>query len=178
MSTATPAPPQNPAGEYVREIDLSPTRRTELIAQFEAAPVELRKLVSKLSDSQLDTLYKNWSIRQITHHLADSHCNSYIRFKVALTEVNPTIKPYDETKCSELPDAKHGPISQPLALLEAVHARHVQCLKSMTNADFSRTYFHPESNKSYRLDEALNLYAWHSRHHTAQIKWIIDQKGW
>jgi uncharacterized damage-inducible protein DinB len=178
MSVASSSPPQNPAGDYTPEINIPVARRKELIAEFAAAPGQLKELLSKLSPAQLDTYYKNWTIRQITHHLADSHVNTYIRFKVALTEENPTIKPYDETKCAELPDAKTGDLGPSLVLLEAVHARLVECLKTMSDADFARTYYHPESKKNYRLDEALNLYVWHSRHHIAQVAWIMKDRSW
>lgn len=176
MSTAQASPPVNPAGDYTPEINIPTARRGELIAAYAAFPTQLRQLISKLSPSQLDTLYKNWTIRQIVHHLADSHVNTYMRFKVSLTEDNPTIKPYDETKCSQLPDAKSGDIAPALALFEAIHARLVQTLKTMSDADFARTYYHPESQKSYRLDEALNLYVWHSRHHIAQVEWIVQNR--
>jgi hypothetical protein len=177
MSTV-PAPPQNPAGEYVPAVAFTPAQRSALIAELESAPARLKSLVQNLSTEQLNTLYKNWSIRQIVHHLADSHVNAYIRFKAAITEDNPTIKPYDETKCSDLPDAKQGCILPPLALVEAIHARWVQLLKSMSESDFARTYFHPEYQKKTSLDAALDQYAWHTRHHLAQIEWIVKNRNW
>jgi hypothetical protein len=171
-------PPQNPAGAYLPKSAVTPAERAELIAVLESAPAQLRNLVERLSTEQLNTRYKNWSIRQIIHHIADSHVNAYIRFKAAITEDNPTIKPYDETKCSELPDAKEGCILPPLALVEAIHVRWVQLLKTMNDDDFARTYFHPEYQKKTSLNAALDQYAWHTRHHIAQIRWILDQKGW
>jgi hypothetical protein len=172
------APPKNPAGEYVAEPNPSAAKRAELIAEVATMPAKLRDLVAKLTPAQLDTKYKNWTIRQIVHHLPDSHVNAYMRFKVALTEESPTIKAYDETKCAELPDSKSADIGTSLALLEAVHARWVVVMKAMSDADFARTYVHPEYEKHFTLGEALGLYAWHGRHHPAQIEWLKKQKGW
>lgn len=176
MSIGQLSPPENPAGEYIREIEIPASRRAELIAAYAAVPAQLKALLAKITPQQLDTLYKNWSIRQIVHHLADSHVNTYMRFKVALTEESPTVKPYDETKCAELPDSKSGDIGPAVALLEAIHARLVQSLKTMSEADFARSYRQPEYNKTFRLDEALTLYVWHSRHHLAQIEWLIANR--
>lgn len=176
MSAPQLSPPENPAGEYTREANTPAARRAELIAAFAAFPAQLKGLLAKLSPGQLDTLYKNWTIRQIVHHLADSHVNTYIRFKVALTEDNPIVKPYDETLCADLPDAKSGDIAPAVALFEAVHARLVQALKTMSEADFARTYCQPQYNKTFRLDEALHLYVWHSRHHIGQIEWVIQNR--
>lgn len=176
MTFTQTAPAQNPAGEYLPKANLSLAERADLIAILETAPAQLKSLVQNLSTQQLNTLYKNWSIRQIIHHIADSHVNAYIRFKSAITEDNPTIKPYDETKCSELPDAKQGCILPPLALVEAIHARWVQLLKTMSDDDFTRTYFHPEYQRKTPLDAALHQYAWHTRHHIAQIEWLIASR--
>jgi hypothetical protein len=175
-TTAQLSPPTNPAGEYTPEANISAARRDELIAAFAAFPAQLKQLLSQLAAGQLDTLYKNWTIRQIVHHLADSHVNTYMRFKVALTEDNPIVKPYDETLCAELPDAKSGDIGPAVALFEAVHSRLVQALLTMSDADFARTYCQPQYNKTFRLDEALNLYVWHSRHHLGQIEWIMENR--
>jgi hypothetical protein len=115
----------------------------------------VRAAVAGLTPAQLDTPYKKWTVRQIVHHLADSHVNAYMRFKSALTEDMPTIKPYDETKCAELPDSKVGDIGPALALLDAVHAKWVVVLKAMSDADFARVYVHPEYQKEFALGEAL-----------------------
>src|SRR5437867_4720846 len=125
-------PPQNPAGEFVAEDSVGPERRAELIAVIECAPANLRKAVAGLSEDQLDVRYRNWTIRQIVHHLADSHVNSYTRFKLALTEDRPTIKPYDEGRWAALEDARAGEVRAPLALLEGLHAKWVQVLRSLT----------------------------------------------
>jgi uncharacterized damage-inducible protein DinB len=171
-------PPQNPAGAFVPEAGYGPRRRDELIAAIEAAPALLRQAVAGLSDEQLDTRYRNWTVRQIVHHMTDSHVNSYIRFKWALTEQTPTIKPYDEGRWAALADSRTGDVRAPLALLEALHARWVQLLRSMTDEQFGRSYFHPEKNETMSLSAALADYAWHGRHHTAQITWLREQRGW
>ena len=171
-------PPQNPAGEFVTEVNISPERRAEFIAVIEKAPANLRKAVAGLSDDQLNTRYRNWTIRQIVHHLADSHVNSYIRFKWALTEEQPTIKAYYEGRWAALEDSRTGDIQAPLALLEGLHARWVLLLHSMTEPQFSRSFVHPETGKSASLNAALCYYAWHCRHHTAQINWVREQHGW
>ncbi len=172
------APPQNPAGEYVPEPNPLAAKRAEMIAEVAALPAKLRGLVAKLTPAQLDTKYKNWTVRQIVHHLPDSHVNAYMRFKLALTEESPMIKPYDETKCAEMPDSKSGDIGMSLALLEAMHVRWVAVMKAMSDADFARTYVHPEYQKKFTLGEALGLYAWHGRHHSGQIEWLKKEKGW
>src|SRR5215471_12389868 len=171
-------PPQNPAGPFVPENNYDARRRAEFIAVIEHAPAALRVLVSNLNDGQLDTLYRNWTIRQIVHHLADSHVNCYIRFKWALTEDLPTIKPYDEGRWAALDDSRTGDIRVPLALLEGLHARWVQLLRSLSDEQFARSFFHPETNKTVSLNAALCSYAWHCRHHTAQIEWVCRQQGW
>lgn len=168
-------PPKNPAGESSQETQLTVERRAELIAVIARAPGHLKAAVLDLSDTQLDTKYVNWTIRQIVHHLADSHIHSYARFKWALTEEHPTIKPYDETQCAALPDSLRGDISQPLALLDALHARWLQLMRTMSDNQFRRTYYHPESKNTVTLDAALSSYAWHCRHHTAQIVWLREQ---
>ena len=171
-------PPQNPAGEFIAEENIGPERRSEFISIIENAPMNLRKAVAGLSQEQLDVRYRNWTIRQIVHHLADSHVNSYVRFKWTLTEEQPTIKAYYEDRWVALEDARRGDIEPPLALLEGLHARWVLLLGSMTEAQFLRSFIHPETGKSVSLNSALCYYAWHCRHHTAQIKWVCEQHGW
>jgi uncharacterized damage-inducible protein DinB len=172
------SPPQNPAGEYVPDPNPSPAKRAELIAEIATLPGKVRQLVATMTPAQLDTTYKNWTVRQIVNHLADSHVNAYVRFKLALTEDRPTIKPYDETKWAELPDTKAGDVGVSLAMLDAVHARWVTVLRAMADSDFARTYIHPEFQKQFPLGEALGLYAWHCRHHPGQIAWLKKEKGW
>lgn len=171
-------PPSNPAGLHVPEEGYSASRREELLGSIAAAPAVLRAAVAGLSPARLETRYRNWTIRQIVHHLADSHVNSYVRFKWALTEETPTIKAYDEGRWAELDDSRTADIAAPLALLEGLHARWVQLLRSMSEAQFSRSFIHPETGHTVRLDAALAYYAWHGRHHTAQITWLRERHGW
>jgi uncharacterized damage-inducible protein DinB len=170
--------PQNPAGAFVSEENYSPQRREEFIAAIAAAPAALRDAVAGLSEDQLDTRYRNWSIRQIVHHMPDSHVNSYIRFKWALTEERPTIKAYEEGLWVALEDSRTGDVRAPLALLEGLHIRWVQLLRSLTAEQFDRSFIHPATGKSISLSAALCYYAWHGRHHTAQIRWLREQRGW
>ena len=170
------SPPDFPAGPYIAESEPTPARRAELIAQIEQLPGQLRTLVAGLDEGQLETLYKKWTMRQIVHHLADSHANAYVRFRLALTEERPTIKPYDESRWAELPDARTADVLLSVVLLEAVHARWVLLLRPMSEADWQRSYFHPEYGKEFRLAEALGLYAHHCRHHTGQIAWRLQAR--
>jgi hypothetical protein len=170
--------PQYPAGAFVPEDNYGPQRRDALIAVLDQAPAALRQAVAGLNDEQLDTKYKSWTIRQIVNHLADSHVNCYIRFKWALTEDHPTIKPYDEGRWAALADSCKGEISFPLALLEGLHARWVHLLRSMTDEQWARSFFHPETKETVTLSTALCSYAWHCRHHTAQINWLRKVRGW
>lgn len=171
-------PPKSPAGEYVREADPSPARRAELIAEIEQLPALARAAVAGLSREQLDTKYRDWTIRQIIHHLADSHMNAFVRFRLALTEETPTIKPYDESRWAALPDMTTADVELSLKLLDALHARWAILLRAMSDADFKRSYHHPEYQKTYSLGEALGDYAHHGRHHTSQVRWLRQGKGW
>jgi uncharacterized damage-inducible protein DinB len=170
--------PQNPAGSFAPEENYGPQRRDELIEVIATTPTALRSAVAGLSEDQLDTRYRNWTIRQIVHHLADSHVHSYIRFKWALTEELPTIKAYDEGHWAALEDSRTGDVQAPLALLEGLHARWVQLLRSLTEEQYARSFLHPESGQTVSLSAALCYYAWHCRHHTAQIRWLREQRGW
>lgn len=173
----TESPPSHPAGPLPAVRAFAEAAKVELIAILRHAPANLRSAVAGLTDAQLDSLYKNWSIRQIAHHLADSHVHSYIRFKWALTEDNPTIKAYEEADWVRLDDCRLGDVAPALALLEGLHAKWVQVLLSMTADQFSRTFLHPQTGETVSLWTALNYYAWHSRHHTAQILWLRDRHG-
>lgn len=170
--------PQYPVGAYIPETDGGPARRAELIEEVANAPAALRRAVAGLSAKQLETRYRNWTIRQIVHHIADSHLNAYIRFKLALTEDNPTIKPYNEGLWVTLADDKTGEIQPTLDLLDALHERWVTLLQSMTSEHYARAYIHPEYGKRVTLSEALSDYAWHGRHHTGQILWLRQQHSW
>lgn len=170
--------PQYPAGPFVPEETFSKQRCQETITVLEQAPVALRAAVAGLNEAQLDTRYRNWTVRQIVHHLADSHVNAYVRFKLALTEERPTIKPYDEGRWVALEDSRLGSIAAPLALFEGLHASWVQLLRGLTAEQYARSYYHPEMGEDVPLFRALSSYAWHCRHHTGQILWLREQHGW
>jgi uncharacterized damage-inducible protein DinB len=170
--------PLYPAGAFVPEVDSAPVRRDEFIAVIANAPGTLRHAVAGLADDALDTRYKNWTIRQIVNHLADSHVNSYVRFKWALTEDRPTIKAYDEGSWAALADSRAGEIEIALRLVDGLHARWVHLLRSMTEDQFRRAFHQPETGQTVTLSAALCYYAWHCRHHTAQITWLRRQRGW
>lgn len=161
-------------------LDHTPTEadRAGWIEVLEAAPTRLRAAVSGLDDTQLDTPYREggWTVRQVVHHLPDSHLNSYVRFKWALTEDAPVIKPYFEDRWAELPDMS-APLEVSLALFSALHERWTILLRAMTEADFARTFVHPE-NGVQALSESLALYAWHSEHHLAHITGLRERRGW
>ena len=170
--------PRYPIGRFRSNTDLSPAARPAQIQTLRHLPEALKAAVAGLSDAQLDTPYRDggWTVRQVVHHLADSHANSYVRFKLALTEDWPTIKPYDEAAWANLKDSGL-PIDVSVALLGAVHTRWIALLKSMTDADFERGFNHPESGRQ-NLSKALAIYDWHSRHHTAHITGLRARKGW
>lgn len=173
-------PPLQPAGPEPGPL---PTRFAAAdlephIAELAAAPAVLRAAVAGLSDTQLDTPYRNWTLRQIVHHLPDSHTNCYIRFMWALTEDTPRIKPYDESRWSALPISRTGGIEPALALFEAVHAKWVALMRTMSLDDFARAFEHPETDRLVRLADALPSYAWHCRHHTGMIRWRRAAEGW
>ncbi len=150
---------------------IGPERREELIREIEEAPRRLRAAVEGLTDAQLDTPYREggWTVRQVVHHVPESHMNSYVRFRLALTEEEPTIKPYSEKAWAELPDARTQAIEPSLRLLEALHERWVALLRSMTPEQFARGFIHPEHSRRMSLDQALQIYAWHGRHHVAHV---------
>ncbi|HMG33520.1 MAG TPA: putative metal-dependent hydrolase [Blastocatellia bacterium] len=168
-----------PIGKAQLERDLTGARRRELIDQIAAAPENLRKAVLGLKEEQLDTEYRpgGWTVRQVVHHVPDSHLNSYIRFKLALTEDEPTIKPYDEAAWAELLEARTAPPEISLGLLDALHQRWVLLLREMSSGDYQRTLRHPEIGQ-LSLNEVLCIYAWHGRHHTAHITALRDRMGW
>jgi len=169
-----------PIGKFKSPSAFSAEETNGWIRTIEALPAKLRKVVSTLNDDQLDTPYRDggWTVRQVIHHLADSHLNSYIRFKLAMTEDHPTIKPYHEDRWAELQEAKHAPSEISLSLLEALHTRWVIFLKTLSQDDLKRTFHHPESKRDYQLGVILALYAWHSEHHLAHIISLMERKGW
>jgi hypothetical protein len=168
-----------PVGKFDPKPELTHDERVLLIQQIADAPAKLRQAVRGLREEHLDVPYRQggWTIRQQVHHLPDSHMNAYIRFKLAMTEEQPPIKPYKEDLWSELVDAKSSPIELSLTLLESLHSRWVIFLRSMKDADFGRTLMHPE-NGLMKLDRVLQLYAWHGRHHIAHITSQRERMGW
>jgi uncharacterized damage-inducible protein DinB len=168
-----------PIGKFQPKPQLTDDERQALIHQLVEAPVKLRQSVSGLMEEQLDTPYRpeGWTVRQVVHHLPDSHFNAYVRMKLAMTEQQPTIKPYEQQLWAELSDAKTAPIEMSLTLFESLHKRWVLFLQSLKSSDFARTINHPESGVM-NLDRILQLYAWHGRHHTAQITSLRERMGW
>lgn len=151
----------------------------ESIENIKAFPSHLFKAVSRLSVQQLDTPYRpgGWTVRQLVHHCADSHMNAFIRFKLALTEENPTIKPYEEAEWAKLADSEL-PIESSLVIVQAIHYKWGILLDSMQAQDFKKTYFHPEKNRSQELEEVTLMYAWHSQHHLAHILHLGMRENW
>jgi uncharacterized damage-inducible protein DinB len=167
-----------PVGRFTRAPSCAPSERAEYIATLRDLPDRLDAAVRGLDDPQLDTPYRDggWTLRQVVHHIADSHMNSYVRFKLALTEHEPVIKPYDETAWATLPDNRM-PVDVSLALTRALHQRWVALLEAMTEKDFEKNIAHPERGLE-DLATSLALYAWHSRHHTAHITSLRARMGW
>lgn len=157
----------------------TPEDRQEWIREIDALPQNLEKAVQDLADEQLDTPYRaaGWTVRQVVHHVADSHANAYVRFRLALTEDSPTIKPYQEAAWADLADAKNAPIEPSLTMLRGLHDRWVRLLSSMNDADWGKSYDHPEGGLT-PLTQALALYAWHCRHHVAHITALQEREGW
>ena len=149
------------------------------ITIIDSFPRKMRLITKNLSDEQLDTPYRDggWTIRQVVHHVADSHYNSYIRFKWALTEDKPIIKAYDEGRWSDLADYK-APIDLSLAAIESLHAKWVYLLRGLTEEDLKKVFVHPETNEEITLEKNIGIYAWHSRHHFAHIGNLVASKDW
>lgn len=168
-----------PIGKSDMKTPLANGERAQRIDFIAALPAQLRKAVSGLTDAQLDTPYRpgGWTVRQVVHHVADSHMNAFIRFRLGLTEDNPTIKPYDEKAWCELPDTKHLPVEISLNLLDALHERMVHLLRSVPPSNFQRQIYHPE-NGPMTLDAVVSLYAWHGQHHTAHVTALRKREGW
>ena len=168
-----------PIGRFVSRSRIDEDQIEKWINEIEALPDNLTKTVEGLTATQLDTPYRpgGWAIRQVVHHLPDSHMNSFIRFKWALTEDRPEIKAYFEDRWAELPDYSDTPVSVSLDLLEALHRRWVALLRSLTRQDLDRIFIHPESGPA-NLAETIGSYAWHGRHHLAHIRETIRREGW
>jgi hypothetical protein len=169
-----------PIGQFRYEGEPDEQRLGQWIDEIAEAPSNLRAVVAGLSADQLDTPYreKGWTVRQVVHHLPDSHLNAYTRLKLALTEDAPVIRPYDEARWAELPDARQGPIEISLNLLESLHHRWVLLLRQLTPADFRRQFMHPEHGRPFQVQESLALYAWHGRHHVAHIASLRRRMAW
>lgn len=168
-----------PVGRYDLKSEVGASERGRFVEEIAEAPRQLREAVRGLSDEQLDTPYRpdGWTVRQVVHHLADSHLNAYTRFRLALTEDEPTIKPYEEARWAELSDARSAPVEVSLTLLDALHERWTLLLRSLSEADFSKAFRHPELGL-VSLDRVVGLYAWHGRHHTAHITALGERLNW
>ena len=171
--------PRYPIGKFDRNINVTKELRSSFIKIIETLPFQLRKEVENFSQQQLDTPYRDggWTVRQVVHHLPDSHLNAYVRFKLALTEDNPKIKSYEEHLWAELKDTFKTPIELSLTLLDTLHKRWVILLNSLTEDQFERTMQYPEWG-NINLSKALALYAWHSKHHLAHITELKKKMGW
>lgn len=169
-----------PVGKFNRPAAaLTADERRELVNQIAATPARMREAVAGLNESQLDTPYRDggWTVRQVVHHVPDSHMNAYTRVKLALTEEQPTIKPYDEAAWAKLNDVRDTPIETSLVLLETLHSRWDTILRAMTDVDFERTLMHPDMGVM-TLDAVIAMYAWHGRHHVGHITSLRARSGW
>ena len=171
--------PRYPIGKFSYASPPTPEQKQQYLTDIEQTPARLRAALRGLSDQQLDTPYRDggWTLRQVAHHVPDSHMNSYIRFKLALTEDKPTIKGYMEDRWAELPEANHAPIEVSLALLDSLHQRWMLMLRQMTDAEWKRTFRHSGLGPM-SLEKNLALYSWHGRHHVAHITSLREKMGW
>ena len=171
--------PRYPIGKFEMPASVTPALRQAAIEKIAETPAKFRAAVRGLNDAQLDTPYRDggWTVRQVVHHVPDSHVNAYVRLKLALTESAPTIKPYAEDKWAQLADSRSTPIEVSLSLLESTHTRWVIILRSLAEADFARKLIHPEHGER-NIDWLIFLYAWHGPHHTAHITELRKSKNW
>ncbi|MBK9330885.1 MAG: putative metal-dependent hydrolase [Ignavibacteria bacterium] len=169
-----------PAGQFIKPEKITIEILSDWIEEIKSFPAKLKNEVSHLSDEQLDTPYRKdgWTGRQVIHHCADSHMNSLIRFKLALTEDRPVIKPYFEDRWAELSDSKSFPVESSVKLLEGLHERWAELLNNLSEEDLAKIFIHPELGKEIRLDENTGFYAWHCRHHLAHITSLKERKNW
>ena len=167
-----------PIGHFQCDGQITASIIDKWIKDIEELPVLLQNAVKDLNDDQLDTPYRlgGWTVRQVVHHVADSHLNAYGRFKLALTEEKPIIKPYDQERWAELPDSAL-PVTISLSLLDALHKRWVTLLRTLTPSDFEKTFIHPESGE-VSVGKNIGIYAWHGQHHLAHITSLRSRKGW
>jgi uncharacterized damage-inducible protein DinB len=168
-----------PIGKFSYDGHLTEDQRRNFLDEIAQTPAKLRAAVKGLSEPQLDTPYRpgGWTVRQVLHHVPDSHLNAYVRFKLALTENEPAIKPYAEDRWAELADTKTTPPEVSLTLLESLHDRWVRLLRSLTSEEWKRTFLHPELG-AMTLEKTLALYAWHGRHHVAHVTALRKREGW
>jgi uncharacterized damage-inducible protein DinB len=168
-----------PIGKFSYDGHLSEDQKRAFLDDIAQTPKYLRAAVQGLSEAQLDTPYRQggWTVRQVVHHVPDSHLNSYVRFKLALTEDEPTIKPYAEDRWAQLADTQATPVEVSLTLLESLHDRWVRLLRSLTQDEWNRTFRHPEAG-AMNLEKTLALYAWHGRHHVAHVTALRKREGW
>lgn len=168
-----------PTGRFKFDGEVTRGEIQNWIAEIETLPRRLREAVESLSEAQLDTPYRpgGWSVRQVVHHLGDSHLNSYVRFKLALTEDRPRIKPYYEDRWADMPDSRSADVEDSLAFLEVLHKRWVKLLRSLKDEDWQKEFDHPESGVN-SLAKTLALYAWHGNHHLAHVTGLRERMGW
>jgi len=171
--------PRYPIGKFSYEGPLTEQQKQTCLNQIAEAPAKLRAAVQGLTNAQLDTPYRDggWTVRQVVHHVPDSHMNSFIRCKLALTEDEPTIKAYDEAQWAKLGDVPGTPVETSLCLLDCLHQRWMVLLRSLGAADWKKTFRHPEAG-TLTLEKNLALYAWHGRHHVAHITGLRERQGW
>jgi uncharacterized damage-inducible protein DinB len=169
-----------PVGKFERRETLTPEERRKALDTIAAVPKKMREAIRGLSDAQLDTPYREggWTVRQVVHHVPDSHMNAFIRMKLALTEEKPVIKPYDESEWAKLADARDTPIETSLTLLDSLHQRWDTLSRSLKDNDFKRTFRHPEHEGDLSLDWLLAMYEWHGRHHVGHITSLRDRMNW
>jgi hypothetical protein len=171
--------PRYPIGKYLPQ-PYSEEQMKEWLNDIKFLPTSLENAILNLDEAQLNTPYREggWKIKQVVHHLADSHMNAYIRYKLALTEDNPTIKPYKEKLWAELQDSENLPVNISLTLLHALHARWHETIRHLKKDDWNRTIFHPEHKKEISLWHMLGMYSWHGKHHVAHITAAKEKNGW
>ena len=172
-------PLRYPIGRFQKQESLSPDQRASALRSLHQSPQKLHQAVNDLSTEQLDTPYREggWTVRQLVHHLADSHMNAYVRMRLALTEDWPTVKPFNEAQWAKLADARLGPVESSVEILSALHARWVMLLTSLNEEDWKKGYVHPENGRQ-TIEQVLALYDWHGRHHLAHIAELRARMHW
>jgi hypothetical protein len=179
-SEANMSDPRYPIGKFTFSGPLTDSQRSVFIDDVERAPSALRAAIKNLSPEQVETPYRDggWTVRQVVHHVPESHMNAYTRFKLALTEDEPTIKPYMENRWADTGEVQSTPLEVSLALLEPLHDRWVRLLRALKGSDWTRTFRHPEMGTTFTLDRSLALYSWHGKHHVAHITELRKRMGW